>query len=526
MSYKVLIASAGVGERLKAYTSRRNKGLVTLGLKPALSHIIDKFRKDLEFVVAVGYDRATVKSVLTVAHPDTNFTFVDVDRFEGEGSGLGYSLLKCEQFVQSPFIFIPNDTIIQAEDIDLDPNKHGNWLGGFNNENGVVDPSHYRCIETVENVALNILPKGIHTQNVYIGLCGIKDYADFWASMRSSSDATEEGESFGINRLDQKKVKFFSGWFDTGNLQSLETAIQNFRPRHHNILPKKSEAIWIYEDKCIKFHSDKKFISDRLKRIAYLPEDLIPKVTSSGVNYFAYKFTPGYLLSSCYDLNIFECFLDQMEEKIWSVRSENGAADPNLLVEFYETKTKQRVQDYLDRFDQKDTALFVNGLSVPTVTELLSQLDWQDFFAGAIWGRFHGDLHGENVIVQADGKIKLLDWRQNFGEGNYEFGDVYYDLGKILHGLIVRHAMVSQNRFSVEFFTKDRVHINIDTDLLFVEQQRLFEKWMCQKGYDFKRVEIITALIFLNIAALHHFPYSKFLFLLGKFKLQKVLKDG
>ena len=43
MTYKVFISSAGTGSRLKAHTSFRNKGLVTLGLKPAISLIIEKF---------------------------------------------------------------------------------------------------------------------------------------------------------------------------------------------------------------------------------------------------------------------------------------------------------------------------------------------------------------------------------------------------------------------------------------------------------------------------------------------------
>ena len=73
MDYKVLISSAGTGTRLKAYTSKRNKGLITLGLKPALSHIIEKFDPQLEFVIAVGYESETVIEVLKAAHRSPSY---------------------------------------------------------------------------------------------------------------------------------------------------------------------------------------------------------------------------------------------------------------------------------------------------------------------------------------------------------------------------------------------------------------------------------------------------------------------
>ena len=44
--------------------------------------------------------------------------------------------------------------------------------------------------------------------------------------------------------------------------------------------------------------------------------------------------------------------------------------------------------------------------------------------------------------------------------------------------------------------------------------------WLKKEGYDIKKVNIITALIFINIAPLHHHPYSIFLFFLGKLLLE------
>jgi len=57
-----------------------------------------------------------------------------------------------------------------------------------------------------------------------------------------------------------------------------------------------------------------------------------------------------------------------------------------------------------------------------------------------------------------------------------------------------------------------------------VECEDVFRSWVTGKGYDWKKVKIIMALIFLNIAALHHYPYSTMLFYLGKYELFRCLE--
>ena len=50
-----------------------------------------------------------------------------------------------------------------------------------------------------------------------------------------------------------------------------------------------------------------------------------------------------------------------------------------------------------------------------------------------------------------------------------------------------------------------------------------FNKWCIQNNFSLKKIRILTGLIYLNIAALHHYPYSLFLFSLGKSILKKEL---
>jgi hypothetical protein len=60
-------------------------------------------------------------------------------------------------------------------------------------------------------------------------------------------------------------------------------------------------------------------------------------------------------------------------------------------------------------------------------------------------------------------------------------------------------------------------------DTTLVECEHYFVRWLEDNDYDTKKVRVMTALIYLNIAALHHNPYSLLLFALGKSMLKKEL---
>ncbi len=521
-NYKLFISSAGIGSRLKTHTNFRNKALLTLGLKPAIAHIIDKFPPDVPVVIAVGYKKDSLIEVLSEFYPDRSIEFVYVDNYDGVGSGLGLSMLCCEKYLQCPFIFVPNDTLIFSSNINLNPEKYGNWIGLFNNNGDKVDPAHYRCAEIGNDSLISILPKGLNTENVYIGLCGVLDFQNFWTKMRSSETAIEEGESFGLNGLKNIKPIFFSDWYDTGNINRIERAFIKYNDNTHNILPKIEEAIWMHGDKCIKYHKDVLFIEDRLRRLNHLPGEMTPEIINRGKNFFSYRFSNGKLLSNYCDVNNFLKFLNKAESALWKNRSQNFEHSIEIQNKFYKEKTFERVELYLQRFDQKDQITLINEIKVPTVSDILHKIRWEEFYKGAIWANFHGDLHGDNIVVEGNGKFTLLDWRQNFGDDNYEFGDIYYDLGKLMHGLVVRHPMIAQKRYLINQIDESSVNLDVDNSLSFFQIRLFFEDWIVQNGYDLRRVKQVMALIFINIAALHDFPYSKFLFHLGQLQMSEM----
>ena len=69
MSFKVVIPTAGIGSRLQGYTKYINKSLVGIANRPTISHLIELFPPDCEFVIALGHKGNLVRDFLELAYP-------------------------------------------------------------------------------------------------------------------------------------------------------------------------------------------------------------------------------------------------------------------------------------------------------------------------------------------------------------------------------------------------------------------------------------------------------------------------
>ena len=89
---------------------------------------------------------------------------------------------------------------------------------------------------------------------------------------------------------------------------------------------------------------------------------------------------------------------------------------------------------------------------MPSLQDLLNQIDWK-WISSGLSGRFHGDFHFENILYsKSNKKFTFLDWRQDFA-GNLSIGDIYYDLAKLMHGIIVDHNQVNKKKFKIFYFS-------------------------------------------------------------------------
>ena len=142
--------------------------------------------------------------------------------------------------------------------------------------------------------------------------------------------------------------------------------------------------------------------------------------------------------------------------------------------------------------------------------------------ADGLAGRFHGDFHFENILYNKDNRrFIFLDWRQDFA-GSLITGDIYYDLAKLLHGLIICHELIAGNHYWIDW-KENEIRYDFYRKQILLDCENYYNEWIDKNNYDKKKVWILTALVFLNIAALHHYPYSLLLYALGKNMLARNL---
>lgn len=518
MGYRVVIPTAGIGSRLGGLTKYINKSLVSIANRPTISHVIEQFPEDCEFVIALGYKGKLVQDFLELTYPDKIFYFKQVNPFEGIKSGLGLSLLACEEYLQEPFVFISCDTLVKGEVKKPDHN----WMGYTK----IDDLSQYRTLSIEKNIVKEICEKGIIKENIhaYIGLAGVYDFKLFWNKMHTDNfDAIKQGESYAMRSLifDSEVLAYKFEWFDTGNLKALDKARKAYiETNSPNILEKKNEAIWFIGDRVVKYSDDKSFITNRVKRVLEL-KGYVPEIYSYRSNMYCYKKIEAKVLSEVITISIFDKLMDY-SNKFWTKKILNKNQDREFIkncTKFYKGKTYERIELFYKNFEKNDNAVLINGERMPLLRDLLNKIDWNSLCKGKP-GRFHGDFHFENILwSEKEDKFTFLDWRQDFA-GDIEIGDIYYDLAKLMHGIIVNHGVIASDNYEASWIDGE-INFQLGRKKILVDCEVRFNNFIISMGYDLKKVRILTALIYLNIAALHHFPYSILLYGLGK----KMLKN-
>ena len=519
--YKLVIPTAGIGSRIGPYTKFKNKALVSIGLKPAIARVIENFTDASEIIILTGYEAESLKDVVLSFYPSLNIKFIHVENYCGEGSGLGLTLQHAMEHLQCPFIFTPNDAIFVDFDFDFFKSK-GNRLCYYQKEKGdAYKLEQYRTVAHQNGYVSKIYSKGLGTDNIYTGLCKVDDFNDFWNAMENPG-SVNAGEVVGLAALDNLEVCLATNWLDCGTLETLSKTKQYFDDQDIHVLEKEDEAIWFTKDKVIKFSKNDEFIRGRLERYKLLPESVTPEIINASKYTYTYSKVPG----SVYDPFIFpeelSKILDLMKNLVWSFKDSQTPKSKldDLCMSFYHDKTISRASLYFKKYESIDTELCINQTHVPRLPIILDQIDWQSFSDKSIWSNFHGDFHPENILINDDG-IKLIDWRQNFGDGHFKSGDVYYDLAKFMHGLEVSHGIISKNLFNIKWKNKSTVDIDLYTKRSLVKTRKDYIKWLELNGYDVQHVKLITALIYINIAPLHEYPYSEFLHLFGRLRLSQ-----
>lgn len=525
MNLNVLITTSGIGSRLGSITKYVNKSLVRVGDKAIISHIIDFYPKDTNFIITLGFKGDLVRQYVEFCHPKNNIEFVEVDNYEGPGSSQLYSMLQAKDYLNKPFIFHVADCIIKNKFWKkLDFNK--NVLLGSRSGDSTI----YASFDVKDNSEiLSINNKGqIDPDLMYVGVAYISDYNSFWDQAIKVHSQKPDDTSLNDVKVYKKLISNLEfnyltvdSWYDTGSVNGLTKSRNDFKSTLFNeVLDKDEEDIFLIKDEVVKFFQDEKIVKNRVLRNKIL-NNTVPKILKRSKNFYSYKVFDGSLFSKVINHENIISFLNFGHENLWGLKEKSDETFTDLSKKFYYDKTVTRINKFFEKYKIVDSKTIINNHEVPTLMSLLNNIP-ESFYSDGEKTVVHGDFILENCIYNK-GEFKLIDWRQDFA-GDINHGDSYYDLSKFYHNLTVNHEVVVKDLFTVNE-TKNKVEVDIYRKNNLVECEKIFLDWIKSKGYSINRVNILRSLIWINMSPLHHYPFDKFLFYFGKLNLYKSLNN-
>lgn len=503
----VLLTSAGIGSRLKPYTNFINKGLLPYKNMPAIISIINSYPDKTRFIICVGHFKDHIEEIINYLKLNKRVKLVNIKKFNEFNGSLSYTLKKAVKHINEPFIFHSNDSMVEKINLEIN-NKNIIFVKKSKKQN-----NNYRKISiSKDRYIKKFYSKNYYDKNLYdyIGITYIHDFLKFKKFINKYSK--KDGESGFIKKYSQNfKVNIIKNWTDIGNIKDFE----KYAYDKHHVLPKKDQHIYFVKDKVIKFFSDERKIDNLIKKSIFL-KSITPRLNKISKNFVAYGYVDGKMYNQQSDINVNQ-LLNFFKEKLWKKQikiNKNKKFIKSLNI-FYYDKSNERIQTFLDDNKKFKNTLNINKIKVQKIENLINKIDWKKL-SDVKPTYMHGDLHFENILI-SNKKIIALDIRNDFSEFNF-LGDVYYDLSKILHGIIVNHEMIIKNLYEY-INNKNIININISVPTKFKKNLRDFYDFCLKENYNINKIEIICALIYLNIACLHHKPYSYFLFSLGALML-------
>lgn len=526
---KVLITCSGTGSRMGNYTKYTNKALVKIGDKFSIDYIIENYNKldDVEFVITLGYFGDQVKQYLTLAYPNLKFNFVKVDKYEGEGSSQGYSILQAEKFLNEPFIFIACDTIILDDMYDSSINS-------FSKNNYRIDcnkiylykysdSTNYTSVKCDDQRITSIHDKGeTNFDFIYLGKCQIFDYESFWKILNETYKKNKFDSSIGdVNVYQQmidKKITFeykiINNWYDAGTIGIFDQDIN--KKCKYNVLTKYDESISFLKDKVVKFFYNKEKNLKRVERVKFL-NNLGPKILNYSDNFHTMEKIDSKPISEIYQDNIIYNLLNWTKKNLW-IKKETPENFSKILHKFYYSKTIERI-DKCKKLNLQEFNI-INGVDVGNILDLINKIDFE-YLCKSEATSFHGDFILDNILMKNNDFV-LIDWREDFG-GDLENGDIYYDLAKLKHNIHLNHSNLEKELFCIKKVNEDSCIVDIKCNYFLINQLKKYDKFVEENNLDSKKINILMSLIWINMAPLHEYPLNNFLLNFGKYNLHLTL---
>jgi len=521
MSNKVVILTAGAGSRLNQRTRFFNKAILRVGNKAAISHIVELFPPETQFVIALGHLGDIVRQYVQIAHPDLHFTFVEIDKYSVPGSGPGYALKRCEPHLQQPFYFVACDTLITQDSFWKQNHQQDNYIAYDEIPSDFVEDYCTLILNgDMVHKFIDKSPEG--TVHAFTGLAHIQDWKLFWAEMNANDKMIKQEIQLSPALANLPNLRgVHMKWFDVG----CERGLLHARQHHKGIdnLDKLDEEIYLVNNNIIKYFHNSKIIKNRMERARRL-DGLVPKILEATDNFYKYRHVSGDDLFHRSDiLELMPKLLDYAKERLWIDGSREDHS-PQLFKltceDFYRKKTISRIEDFYKKTHIPNQQETINGHFSEKSDYYLYLIDWDYLCTKAIPSQFHGDFQPGNIIADMEKKFTFIDWRQDFG-GFLPCGDRYYDFAKMYASLLMPHSSIKNNNFSLRK-SGGEIFVDIFVPGYIRDCRDIFESWLKKNKYDISHVFLLSAIVMWNMAPLHEHPLDEWLYYYAKHMLSQI----
>jgi hypothetical protein len=382
----------------------------------------------------------------------------------------------------------------------------------------------YSSIITENNIVKELNDKNSNSYDyVYTGISYIHDYVNFWFNLKSQYVLNPMNSSLSdIHAIKQMildgidfEYNVLPHWYDTGNTESYNKLREIFKPTYE-VLEKNNESLCFINTNVIKFINDENINAKRILRGEQL-YPLTPKIHNVSSNFIQMELVDGTILSEVYYNGIIYKLLQWAREHLW-INCEKNPKYIECCKRFYISKTISRIND-LSFLNNEHT--YINGLQFPDIKVLIADIPL-DLICTDTFMQFHGDFILDNIIVTSQ-TFKLLDWRHEFDD-QLTHGDIYYDLAKLQHNLILNHKNINNGLFEIKY-DSDHVVVDLKCNYFHIQQLNDYDRFILENGYNLKKIKILTALIWLNMSPLYTGKFSEFLFYFGKYNLTLALHN-
>jgi choline kinase len=514
----VIITTSGIGSRLGELTNYTNKSLVRVGDEYAIDHIIGLYKgQNIRFIITVGHYGDFVQQYVTLMYPDRSIIFVEVERYMGPGSSLVHSLLKCKTYVTEEFIYHCCDCIIDGRYRLPQPGKNIMYLSDR------YDGAQFSSVSLTANGIIScIYDKGcMNYDYIYIGVAQIVDHELFWELIQKIYELYQSSlqlSDIHVYREMMKRGSIFigqpvEGYYDIGNSDSYISTNQHFKSSY-DILVKNTESISFHETTVVKFFHNTEKNNNILERAKFLMP-LIPTIYKSTNNFHLMEKIDSRPISKIYKHGLIRKLLHWAQVYLW-IHVHNDQDFKTCCYRFYHDKTMERVKSYLNTDGARDYNK-INGCVIGSMTDVLNNVPF-DVLTDCKPYRYHGDFILDNILMRPNGNFCLIDWRDNFG-GDLHRGDLYYDLAKLRHNIYFNHKNINDRLYHINEIEYDTCEVDMKCNYFLVKQLSDYDDFIKEQHYDSEKINILVALIWINMSALYEHPLSTFLFNFGKYNL-------